>query len=125
MSVSTPAGEADAAGLLQIRIAADNPTAAAAVAALAAGIVKGALPGGASDSYDACCIAVLLNSALWNCNVPILDLGRTAGHEEATILSFMSSIQGRQLWTIDANGSAGAVDHGTSKRGLSSLKPFY
>lgn len=46
VSASAPGSDGDAAGLLQVRIAADDPAAASAVAALAAGVVKGALPGG-------------------------------------------------------------------------------
>lgn len=46
VDASAPSADSDAAGLLQIRVAADGPAAAQAVAALAAGAVKGALPGG-------------------------------------------------------------------------------
>jgi hypothetical protein len=49
VEASAPGADSDAAGLLQIRLAADGPAGARAVAALAAGAVKGALPGGAAS----------------------------------------------------------------------------
>lgn len=48
VSASAPTADSDTAGLLQIRIAADDAAAADVVAALAAGVIKGALPGGAA-----------------------------------------------------------------------------
>lgn len=46
VDATAPGADSDAAGLLQIRISADDAAAAPAVVALAAGAVKGALPGG-------------------------------------------------------------------------------
>ena len=52
MEATAPGADSDAAGLLQIRVAAEGPVGLQAVAALAAGAVKGALPGGAALSVQ-------------------------------------------------------------------------
>jgi len=50
VSTAAPGGNSGAAGLLQLRITADDAAAAGLVAALTAGVIKGALPGGKQPS---------------------------------------------------------------------------